>query len=84
MYDILTGWRDATQKAMEPDSVSELCAFLGLCNYYRRLLPKYLIVLVPLHKFLCRGSKMILVYTTAAELQTSEELYFVSERFCPL
>ena len=48
---------DAIFNAPEPKGVSQLRAFLGMLNYYHRLLPDLSTVFEVLHKRLLKGEK---------------------------
>jgi len=47
---------DAIKNAPEPKDVSQLRAFLGMLNYYVRILPDVATILEPLHQLLRKGS----------------------------
>ena len=46
---------DAIQQAPAPANISELRAYLGLINYYRKYLPNIFTVLAPLYALLQKG-----------------------------
>ena len=48
---------EAVVNAPRPENVSQLCSFLGLVNYYNRVLPNASTVLHPLHQLLEQDSE---------------------------
>ena len=46
----------AVANATEPTRVAELCSFLGLVNYYRKLLPDLATTAAPLYNLLCKNT----------------------------
>ena len=50
---------EATLKAISPENMQKLQAFLDLLNYYGRFLYNLSTVLAPLHKLLCNGHKRL-------------------------
>ena len=45
----------ALKRAKHPTIYTQLRAFLGLCNVYRRFVPKYSHIAAPLNALLCKG-----------------------------
>ena len=71
---------DAIKNAPEPRDVSQLRAFLGMLNYYRRFIPDAATVLEPLHQLLRKGTnwqwleEQKTAFEKAKELLQSAEL----------
>ena len=71
---------DAIKNAPEPRDVSQLCAFLGMLNYYHRFIPDAATVLEPLHQLLRKGTnwqwleEQQIAFEKAKELLQSAEL----------
>ena len=71
---------DAVLNAPAPTNVSELKAFLGLINYYRKFLPNLATVLHPLNQLLCKHipwkwtKKRAAAFQEAKQLITSDEV----------
>ena len=75
-----TSKTDAVLNAPAPTNVSELKAFLGLINYYRKFLPNLATVLHPLNQLICKHipwkwtKKRAAAFQEAKQLITSDEV----------
>ena len=71
---------EAVISAPRPENVSQLCSFLGLVNYYNRILPNASTVLHPLHQLLEQNSEgqwteqCEQAFTVAKRMITSEKV----------
>ena len=71
---------EAIQNASVPENVTQLCAFLGMLNYYHRFLPDIATVLEPLPKLLrqftkwCWKTKQQVAFDKSKELLQSANL----------
>ena len=64
----------ALRRAKHPTTKTQLRAFLGLCNVYRRFVPKYSHIAAPLNTLLCKGQPVNLRPFGEAEAQAFETL----------
>ena len=65
---------EAIKNAPAPENVTQLRAFLGMLNYYHRLLPDVATVLEPLHKLLRQDTKWCWKTEQQAAFEKSQEL----------
>ena len=62
-----------------PSYVTDVRAFLGFCNYYRRFIRDYIDLTRPLNKLLCKGLEGIRGTQWCEEIQLSQRLHEITK-----